>query len=282
MDSETLSQLHSALERLLGEFQRVCDLLELPYVVYGGTAIGAIRHQGFIPWDDDVDVCMLRSDYERFLLEAPSLIGPEYTLENSRTNPDYPNMFTKLSLRGTVFVPAFIEKSPYKPMVALDVFPVDEVSPTEEGYKKQLRSAWLWGRMLYIQGTPKPVVPLDGFKKRLAHLATGAGYWGMRLFRVKPAALQKKWERAARRYEGSGSSLYADFSDVNPKAWEVSVSELYPAQEAPFESLTVKIPAEYDRVLRRGYGDYMEMPPKEDRKTHVPVELSLAGYGRLS
>lgn len=55
---------------ILAEFDRVCGLLHIPYVVYGGTAIGAVRHKGFIPWDDDVDVAMLRHDYERFLKEG--------------------------------------------------------------------------------------------------------------------------------------------------------------------------------------------------------------------
>ena len=71
-DSLLLDRIHVLITRILGEFDRVCRQLDIPYVVYGGTAIGAVRHQGFIPWDDDADVCMERSDYERFLAEAPA------------------------------------------------------------------------------------------------------------------------------------------------------------------------------------------------------------------
>lgn len=277
MDAKTLAELHLALERTLAEFQRVCEELGTPYFAYGGTAIGAVRHAGFIPWDDDVDVCMLRADYERFLEEAPAILSPEFVIENSRVHPDYPSMFTKLGLRGTAFVPSFIERSSYKPKIALDIFPLDRVAPTEAGYRKQLRSAWFWGRMMYLQGTPTPYVPFGGVKRTLVHAVAGAVYWSMRVLHVRPGALQSRWEKAARRHEGASSERYTDFTDVNPKAWEVGVDELFPAKEAPFESLTVKIPAQYDRVLRRGYGDYMELPPPERRKTHSPVLIQFTG-----
>ena len=65
-----------ALLTLLQEFDRVCKALDIPYVLFAGTMLGAVRHQGFIPWDDDLDVMMLRPDYERFLREAEALLEP--------------------------------------------------------------------------------------------------------------------------------------------------------------------------------------------------------------
>ena len=74
-DPATLAAIQRVTKRCLAEIDRVCALLDLRYVAYGGTAIGAVRHQGFIPWDDDGDVCMPREDYERFIAEAPALLG---------------------------------------------------------------------------------------------------------------------------------------------------------------------------------------------------------------
>ena len=72
-----LREHQKALCLLLGEFDRICKELQIPYVLYAGTLLGAVRHKGFVPWDDDLDVMMLRSDYERFLQEADKLLDQE-------------------------------------------------------------------------------------------------------------------------------------------------------------------------------------------------------------
>ena len=279
LDARVLAELHNALLRLLKEFDRVCTAIGTPYVVYAGTAIGAVRHKGFVPWDDDIDVCMLREDYERFLLEAPDVIGREYALESSRTVAAYPNMFAKLGLKGTAYIPGFIKRSPYVPKVALDIFPFDEIAPTEKEYKQQLRDTWFWGRMMYVQGTPTPYLAFGGLKRHIVHAITGAGYWIMKGLRVTPTSLQRRWEKAARRYEGRGSGRFTDFTSLTPRRDEVTKEDLYPAVEARFGPLKTKLPAEYDRILTSTFGDYMRMPPPGDRKTHSPVHIEIADFG---
>ena len=95
-DPELLARIQRLLRKILGDLDAACRELGIAYSVYGGTMIGAIRPQGFIPWDDDVEVLMTRSDYERFLAEAPAVMGSAYRFDNTRTLPDYPYMFTKL------------------------------------------------------------------------------------------------------------------------------------------------------------------------------------------
>ena len=79
-DPATLAAIQRVTRRCLAEIDRVCDLLGVRYVAYGGTAIGAVRHRGFIPWDDDIDVMMTRADYERFLAEAPALLDERFQI----------------------------------------------------------------------------------------------------------------------------------------------------------------------------------------------------------
>ena len=93
---EELVRVQELSTRILGELDRVCRKLGINYAVYGGTAIGAVRHRGFIPWDDDIDVMMTRADYERFLAEAPALLDERFRLDNTRTREDFPFMFTKM------------------------------------------------------------------------------------------------------------------------------------------------------------------------------------------
>ena len=104
-DSDQLRAVQKATRYALAELDRVCEELGLRYVVYGGTAIGAVRHGGFIPWDDDVDVCMPRSDYERLLSEGPTILHDGFVLIASETDPAYPKSFGILGLAGSEFTP---------------------------------------------------------------------------------------------------------------------------------------------------------------------------------
>ena len=278
-DPALLRHIQKVLTQILVEFDRVCAELDLPWAVYGGTAIGAVRHQGFIPWDDDIDICMTRADYERFLAEAPALLGSDFRIDNTRTNPDYPFMFTKLVLKDTLMVPEFSKESKYKMPMFLDIFPLDNIPEDPRAYRKQKRQTWLWGRMVYLSGTPRPYLEIDGILRTLIFTATTAVYWVLRLGRITPRRLQKRWERAARRYEHAPSTTMTDFCMRDPENWEVSYEELFPAIEVPFENVTTKLPKEYDTLLCRGYGDYMQLPPVEKRKNHSLFEVDLGKYG---
>ena len=103
-NSDILRQLHAELHDILGEVCRVCDQASIPYFIQGGTAIGAHFFDDIVPWDDDVDLGMTRENYERFLREAPSLLGKEYTLQEFSTEPDTPFYFAKVRKRNTRFV----------------------------------------------------------------------------------------------------------------------------------------------------------------------------------
>ena len=90
---------------LIEELNRVCKELNISYQAYGGTAIGAVRHNGFIPWDDDVDVSMFREDYEIFLEKAPALLRPDFCIHNGRNNDFFPAVIQLLllSIIGILF-----------------------------------------------------------------------------------------------------------------------------------------------------------------------------------
>ena len=83
----------------------VCHKIGVQYFLSYGSLIGAVRHKGFIPWDDDVDISMFREDYEIFLEKAPALLRPDFCIQNGRTDNYFPAVNTNLSLKGTVCVP---------------------------------------------------------------------------------------------------------------------------------------------------------------------------------
>ncbi|SPT53309.1 LPS biosynthesis protein [Actinomyces bovis] len=278
-DPELLAQIHKLLLKMLGDFDAACRQLGIPYSVYGGTMIGAIRHQGFIPWDDDVDVLMTREDYERFLREAPAVMGSSYRFDNTRSLPEYPYMFTKLGLVDTLLIPEFARNAKYRMPVSMDLLPLDTVPKDPAAFRSQSRATWLWGRLLFLTGTPTPMlINTHGPKRWAIYTATSLAYWGMRLARVTPRRLQKLWERAATRHNQEPTGRFTDFSMRDPENWAVDLEEIQPPLDMPFENITVQVAPAYDAMMRRTYGDYMELPPLEQRRNHKPVEVQLGPY----
>ncbi|QPL05832.1 MULTISPECIES: LicD family protein [Actinomyces] len=277
-DPALLRAVQRATTVVLAELHRVCEQLGLSYVVYGGTAIGAVRHQGFIPWDDDADVCMPRADYERLLREAPEHLGEDFVLLDPRTSPDYPTPFAVLGLRGTEFISEAAKDRTFRMPIGVDVFPLDVMPTAMSAYRRQNRRTWLWGRLLFLRGTPRPSVSLPAPVGQLAGAVMHTVHWGLRAARVSPRALQSRWERAARSHEGEDSPLLGDYATRDPRRWSVRYDELFPAVDGPFEDITVKIPRRYDAVLTRGYGDYMTLPPVEERENHQPHHVDFGPH----
>lgn len=277
-DSATLKKLQSVTKEVLREFVRVCDTLDIKYVVWAGTAIGTVRHQGFIPWDDDVDVALLRDDYERFLREAPSILDDKFQIDNARTQDNYPSPFSYLVAKGTVNVPDFFESCVWRRSIGVDIFPLDKVSNKPSVRRRQLWGTWIWGRLGFLSATPKPYLPFDGIKKTIVYAACGIAHYMLRVFRVSPRWIQERYDRYALLAHEEDSNLVADFSDRHPMSWSANIEELYPGVNAKFSDLDVIIPKAWDELLTREYGKYMELPPVEQRKNHYPVELSFGAF----
>ena len=110
---------------LLRLFVRLCEQLQLRYYLVCGTALGSVKYEGFIPWDDDVDVAMPREDYEVFLEKAPSLLPEGIFLQNYRTDPAFPQIFSKLRNSNTTYIEKSAAALPINHGIFMDIFPLD-------------------------------------------------------------------------------------------------------------------------------------------------------------
>lgn len=124
---EELKRLHSCLYDILREIRRVCDILQIKFVMLGGSAIGVYYWKGIVPYDDDIDIGMLRSDYDLFLRKAPSLLRDDFFLQWPGSEEHTPVFFAKLRRKGTLFV-----EEPYRNLninhgVFVDIMPLDSI-----------------------------------------------------------------------------------------------------------------------------------------------------------
>ena len=257
-----------ALYSLLSEFDRVCRELDIPYILFAGTLLGAVRHQGFIPWDDDVDIMMLREDYDRFLAEAEGVLDRERFFLQKEFSEHWPMFFSKLRLNGTACLEKYHPKDPRSHQgVYMDIFPCDNAAGTGFGRKLQfLASKVVIAKSLYSRG-----YETDSRKKMLF----------MALCRLLPAKPFLWLTRGGRKDSAmvhsflGGASSFA--KNVYPRACFTDRVEM------PFEDGRFPVPAGYDGLLRRLYGEYMALPPEDQRtiKQHailVDLENSYEVY----
>ena len=263
-----LQEHQTALTTLLKEFDRVCRKLDIPYILFAGTLLGAVRHQGFIPWDDDLDVMMLREDYDRFLAEAEGVLDREKFFLQKEFTQHWPMFFSKLRLNGTACLEKYHPRDPQTHQgVYMDIFPCDNAAGTGFGRKLQfLASKAVIAKSLYSRG-----YETDSKKKKVV----------MNLCRLLPV---KPFLWLTKRGSGDSSLVHSFLGGASSFTKNVYSRACFTDRmEMPFEDGRFPVPAGYDGVLRQLYGEYMVLPPEDQRtiKQHailVDLENSYEVY----
>ena len=264
-----LLQLHqSALQELLREFDRVCKALSIPYILFAGTMLGAVRHQGFIPWDDDLDVMMLRDDYDRFLREADSMLDREKFFLQKEFSDHWPMFFSKLRLNGTTCLEKYHPKDPdIHQGIYMDIFPCDNAWESGFGRKCQFYAS----KVVIAKALDARGYDTDSGKKKLFMAAC----------RVLP---MRPFLNIAKGPEKTGTMVHSFLGGASSFGKSVYPREYFEHRtDGVFEGEQYPISREYDKLLRILYGDYMRIPPPEERvcKQHailVDLERSWEDY----
>lgn len=245
---------------MLKEYIHVCRELGLRYFVFGGTLLGAVRHHGFIPWDDDIDVAMPRTDYERFLEKGQALLSGRYFLQTFRTDPEFPANFAKIRDSQTTFIERSISSKRVHHGAYIDIFPLDFYP---DGFfprtKLELQRFFMKMRIsnefLYPEDDPLPKAIL----RRLL------GQFSRLLYTDSTQTLEKREKLHTSVPEGTRMCNYSCarcWTGSFPAEWISESCELL------FEDITVTAPARYHELLCHFYGDYMTLPPPEKRVGH--------------
>ena len=278
-NQETLKKVQRAELSILKDFVSLCDRHGLVYFGIAGTGIGALRHKGFIPWDDDIDVAMPREDYEKFRQLVRDEMGDKYLLMNTEENENYPLMTARLMLRGTEFREEALKDIDCPLGIFLDLYPLDKVSDDPEECKKQFRDAWFWSKMMILRSIPFPVLGFGGIKAKAAHAVCAAVYGVMAMLHISKRWLYRKCLEACTRYSRLEKTARIDFlCDTTPYMNIHETKGLFPLQKLQFEDIYLDFPGNLHDNLTREYGEYMQLPPEEKRKNHYPYKLDFGKY----
>lgn len=250
---------------ILIEFDRICKIHGIKYQLFSGTLIGAIRHNGFIPWDDDIDIAMIRSDYDKFLKACESHLSPDYFLQNYNTDPKYYRQFSRIRKNNTLYLQEGYKDIDMHHGIFIDIFPLDYVLP--DSYIEKIRCKFLQILLRLNRIRNQGISPNSNTKKKI--LATMVKI--SNLIIPKPFFDSMK-TRIMRLFENKNTGYLNHLSNGTSKEkfhrFLMREEEFYDVIDWEFEGIKFPIPRNYHDILIRAYGDYMKLPPKELRKPH--------------
>lgn len=248
-----LKDIQEAEFNILLYFDNLCRREGLTYYLAGGTQLGAVRHGGFIPWDDDIDVAMPRPDYDR-LMELDELKKGRYLLINHKNRPKFHNLFSKICDTNTK-----IEEKEREEIegygLFIDIFPIDGLGRNEKRAKRLGRR--IWNLRCAARDVDFPELIQDNRKRRMLRpLFALIGF----------ERLVAKAEKLSTRYEFRASEWRGSILGGAKAVREILPGYVYAENEdIVFEGRVLKGMKHYDEYLKAMYGDYMKLPPEDKR-----------------
>lgn len=256
--------------KILLEIRRICNKHNIQYFLDAGTMLGAVRHKGYIPWDDDIDVGMIKSEYETFLKVAQKELKDEFFIHNQYTDPEYGLVFTKIRLKGTKFIENKGNPNSQHQEIFVDIFPYYFISDDEyirriEAFRmKMLAQMLLIKSGIYVWRGEKMLKAAKFLPFRILCL----------LYSKKQ--LYSKINDLYNKHKNTKRICMQDGVNYNRLYFDKQILSVL--TDTVFEGEIFKIPKEYDLFLHTAYGDYMTLPPETERITHQILLLDVGKY----
>lgn len=254
-----INELQKIQLSMLKDFDAVCQRHRISYQLFSGTALGAVRHKGFIPWDDDIDVVMLREDYERFFDSASKELDSNKYYVQREFSEHWPMFFSKLRLNGTTYIEKYhSHDARIHQGIYIDIFPCDNLSDSRLMQKLQyIASKIVIAKSLYARGYETNSTVKKCF---------------MQFCRILPTEPFKR--HCIRRNDSSSLKVHTFFGGGKKFERSIYLREWFEQSvKMRFEDSEFPVSAHYDEMLRVMYGDYMIMPTLEQRvcKRHAAI-----------
>ena len=262
---EELKKIQEIQRELIGEVQRICEKNNIHFGMVGGTMLGAVRHHGYIPWDDDADIGFLRSEYERFREACRTDLDHErFYIQDLRDTEGYRWGYGKLRRKGTTFLRLNQEFMPYEQGIAIDLMPFDNVPDHPVKRKIHFAKCFLYRKIFWSEVGRK--TEKNRFIRGIYQL----------LSLIPMNVVIKSYQKFIDKGQKQKTELVRILTFPTPKnvygykrSWYTDLA-MY-----EFDNLTLPGAKDYDGYLKVKYGNYMELPPESKRKVHPVSKLEL-------
>ncbi|WP_279167052.1 LicD family protein [Thomasclavelia cocleata] len=257
------------------EFKKICDKNNLNYYICAGTLLGAVRHNGFIPWDDDIDILMLRDDYERFIKIAQNELPEYYFLQNVYTDPEFYFNFSKIRDNRTTFIETSSKNLNINHGVFIDIFPLDRFPRfcIDKIYIRLVERIANARISEYFENNNNNKSMKDFIIKKISYA----------LFKTPKRAIFFK-EKVYKKINKKRGDLLKNYSGAWGNKEIVSEDYFKDITILDFEGVQAKAPIYFDKYLTNLYGNYMKLPPIKEQVSHhycetIDLEKSYKEYG---
>lgn len=254
-----MKEIQNQVYIILQEVDRICRKNRIPYFLSAGTALGAIRHKGFVPWDNDIDIGMLRKDYNNFQKIVKRELGSEFYYQTLQPNRDFYYPFDQVVKNHTSYVQLEHKDAKFHHGFHIDIFPFDKVSSNPKSREKQVEDL---NKYRYLMKAKKLKYPYKS-KNPLHLFLINYEYYMLKL--VPYRYLKKKIDETLTKYNKTNTEYIADLCTHYKKVMYFKRSEIFPIKKVSFESGVFPVPRETDTYLTMMYGDYMTPPPENKR-----------------
>ena len=258
-----MNDLQKVELELFKVFKETCEKLNLNYFLVCGSCLGAARHGGFIPWDDDMDVGMYREDYDKFMENAPALLPEGIFLQNYKSDPKFPQVFAKLRNSNTTYIEQSSSHLEVNHGIYIDIFPLDGYPEDPLEQKKLVRLKKLYLRQLScackLPPTLKGKISVSAFRLLGCHKRT--------------AKIARKYEALISKYSFKNSKIICNHGTWYGSRDFISAEFYGKGADIIYEGVTARVPQKYDEYLTALYGDWRTPPPPEKQKGHHYYEI---------
>lgn len=257
----TLQQVQETELEMLDEVIRLCQKHDLHFAMLGGSCLGAVRHKGMIPWDDDIDVGMDRKDYERFVEICKSELDPKYFFQHFQSEPNCGYLFGKLRKNNTRMTEAYSQDVKMHHGVWIDIFPLDYVPDDLPSFRKNYRKVLFYRNLLLVK--------LGFHVKEDASAAVKASYAAVRAGKsvLSVPKLKQKLTELMTQQDAMPTDTLFPYGCAWGERERMTKDDFYDVVWVSFNGRKVPIFRSFDAYLTRMYGDYMTYPPKEKRRS---------------
>jgi lipopolysaccharide cholinephosphotransferase len=258
MDNTTFHRLRTVMLEILDEFVRICDKYNLEYFLDGGTLLGAVRHKGFIPWDDDIDIAMPRNDYEKFLDICDRDDASNYYALSNRSPNDivhHDKQYAKFCKTDTVYAENGVAPNRYSG-IFIDIYPFDKCVLFFVPLQTILIKSVL---KLYLMKT-RIAIPMNKISLFIGTIL--CSFLSERFLDLLLSKLYLLCNKFNTRYISFFTGRYGYKRETH------KYDDVFPLTRIQFEGKYYCVPGNWDLYLKKLYGNYMELPPVEERFGH--------------